>query len=318
MEYRRMGDTGLQVSVIGLGGNTFGRYTDVEGTTRIISVALDAGINFFDTADIYGKGTSEEHLGQALSCRRDQAIIATKAGMRMSDGPNGDGSSRAHIIASVHASLRRLRTDYIDLFQIHRFDPETPLEETLRALDDLVRSGAVRYIGCSNFDAWRMTQALWMSDRHHWSPFISNQVEYNLLARDVERELLPACQELGVGLIPYFPLAAGVLTGKYVAGQPAPAGTRGHNNPGFAGRLQPAALATVARLDAWARGRGHSVAELALAWLAARPAVATVIAGVTKPEQVTANIAAADWHMSAAEMDEVERLLTPGAEEPNN
>jgi aryl-alcohol dehydrogenase-like predicted oxidoreductase len=309
MEYRRLGASGLRVSVIGLGGNTFGRYTDAEGTERIVSAALDAGINFFDTANIYNAGVSEEHLGRALKGRRDEVIIATKAGMRMGPGPNESGSSRKHLIASVHASLRRLQTDYIDLFQIHEYDPETPLEETLSALNDLVRSGVVRYIGCSNYDAWRMTRALWISDQRGWAAFISNQPEYNLLSRDIERELVPACQEFGVGIIPYYPLASGVLTGKYTPGQPAPEGTRGYNNPRFAERLRPEMLEKVARLDAWARERGHTVGELALAWLAARPAVATIIAGVRKPEQVQANAMAADWRLSAHDLEEIDTLL---------
>jgi aryl-alcohol dehydrogenase-like predicted oxidoreductase len=309
MEYRRLGASGLHVSAIGLGGNTFGRFTDIETTARIVAVALDAGVNFFDTADIYNNGASEEQLGRALAGRREQAIIATKAGIPSGEGPNDRGTSRRHLIASVHASLRRLGVSYIDLFQIHRFDPETPLEETLRALDDLVRAGDIRYIGCSNYDAWRMTQALWISDRHGWTPFIANQVEYNLLARDIERELIPACQELGVSIIPYAPLASGVLTGKYVAGQPAPEGTRGHNNPRFADRLRPETLATVARLGAWARERDHTAGELALAWLAAQPTVATVIAGVTSPEQVMANVAAATWRLEAADLKAVDDLL---------
>ncbi len=309
MDYRRLGASGLRVSVIGLGGNTFGRYTDAEGTARIVSAALEAGINFFDTANIYSGGVSEEHLGQALKGRRDQAIIATKAGMRMGPGPNESGSSRKHLISSVHASLRRLQTDYIDLLQIHEYDPETPLEETLGALNDLVHSGAVRYIGCSNYDAWRMTRALWISDQRGWAAFISNQPEYNLLTRDIERELVPACQELGVGIIPYSPLAGGLLTGKYIAGQPAPEGSRGYNNPRFAERLRPETLEKVARLDAWARERGHSVGELALAWLAARPAVSTVIAGVRNPDQVSANATAGSWVLSEQDLSDIDSAL---------
>lgn len=312
MEYRRLGASGLRVSVIGLGGNTFGRFTDAQGTEQIVRVALDAGINFFDTANVYGAGVSEEHLGRALQGRRDQAIIATKAGMRMGEGPNESGSSRAHLMASVQASLKRLQTDYIDLFQIHRYDPDTPLEETLGALDDLVRSGAVRYIGCSNYDAWQMTRALWISDRRGWAAFIANQPEYNLLSRDIERELVPASLDLGVGIIPYSPLAGGVLTGKYAAGEPAPEGTRGYNNPRFAERLRPVTLDAVSRLSAWARERGHSVGELALAWLAAQPVVSTIIAGVTRPEQVTANVAAGAWRLSQHELEEIDTMLNAG------
>jgi aryl-alcohol dehydrogenase-like predicted oxidoreductase len=313
MEYRRLGASGLRVSVIGLGGNTFGRYTDAAGTERIVSAALEAGVNFFDTADIYNAGASEEHLGQALAGRRDQAIIATKAGMRMGDGPNDAGASRQHLLAIVEASLRRLRTDYIDLFQIHRDDRDTPLEETLATLDGLVSEGKIRYAGCSNYDAWRMTRALWISDRRGWTSFISAQPEYNLLNREIERELIPACLELGVGVIPYSPLAGGVLTGKYSAGQPAPEGTRGYNNPRFVERLRPETFEAVARLERLAQARGHTVGELALAWLVARPTVATVIAGVTSPAQVAANVAAANWRLSEVELAEIETALNAPA-----
>jgi aryl-alcohol dehydrogenase-like predicted oxidoreductase len=310
MEYRRLGGSGLKVSVIGLGGNTFGRYTDAAETAEIIHAALDAGVNFFDTADIYNAGVSEEHIGQALEGRRDQAIIATKAGMRMGEGPNDAGASRQHLIASVEASLKRLRADHIDLYQIHRDDRETPLEETLSALDALVRAGKLRYIGCSNFDAWRMIQALWTSDRRSWASFVSVQPEYNILNREIERELVPACLEFGVGVIPYSPLAGGVLTGKYTPGQPAPEGTRGYNNPRFAERLRSGAVENTARLNAWAQSHGHTVGELALAWLVARPAVATVIAGVTSQKQVAANVVAADWRLSEDDLTEIEAQLT--------
>ncbi len=309
MEYRRLGASGVRVSVIGLGGNTFGRYADERQTADIIATALDAGVNFLDTADIYNAGVSEQFIGKALRGQRERTLIATKVGMRMGPGPNENGSSRKHIFDSVHASLRRLDTDYVDLLQIHAFDAETPLEETLGALNDLVQAGAVRYIGCSNYDAWRLTQALWISDRRNWAPFVSVQPEYNLLSRDIERELIPACQEFGVGVIPYYPLAAGVLTGKYKPGQPAPEHTRGYNNPNFAGRLQREALETAQRLDEWAQERGHTVGELALAWLVAQPAVATVIAGVRAPEQVIANARAGEWKLSADDLAAIESLL---------
>lgn len=314
MEYRRLGRSGLRVSVIGLGGNTFGRYADERQTAAIIDAALEAGINFFDTANIYNAGVSEQYLGKALHGRREQALIATKVGMRMGQGPNESGSSRKHIFDSVHASLRRLDGGYIDLLQIHEFDANTPLEETLNALNDLVRAGDVRYIGCSNYDAWRLTQALWISDKRNWAAFVSAQPEYNLLSRDIERELIPACLEFGVGVIPYFPLAAGVLTGKYKPGQPTPEHTRGYNNPNFAARLQVGPLETAQRLDVWAQERGHSVGELALAWLAAQPAVATVIAGVRTPEQVIANAHAGEWKLSSEELAAIERLLTPDSQ----
>lgn len=313
MEYRRLGASGLRVSVIGLGGNTFGRYADERQTAGIISAALDAGINFIDTADVYNHGVSEEYIGKALQGRREGAIVATKVGMRWGEGPNESGSSRAHIMENVHASLRRLGMETIDLLQIHAFDPETPLEETLSALNDLVRQGKVRYIGCSNYDAWRLTQALWISDRRGWAAFVSVQPEYNLLNREVERELVPACEEFGVGVIPYYPLAAGVLTGKYKPGEPAPEHTRGHNNPRFAERLQRQTLEATQRLDGWARERGHSVGELALAWLAAQPAVSTVIAGTRSPEQVTANARAAEWKLTSEDMTAIDGMLEGAA-----
>lgn len=309
MEYRRLGRSGLQVSVIGLGGNTFGRYADESQTASIVDAALEAGINFIDTADIYNNGVSEELLGKAIRGKRDRLLIATKVGMELHPGPNGNGSSRKRVIEGCEASLRRLNVEAIDLYQIHRFDPETPLEETLGALDDLVRAGKVRYIGCSNYDAWQVVQSLWISDRRGFVSFVSVQPEYNLLQRDIERELVPCCLEFGLGVIPFFPLAAGVLTGKYKPGEPPPEGTRGHNNPRFEPRLQRQTLERVLRLDAWAHERGHSVGELALAWLASQPAVATVIAGTTRPEQVQANARAADWKLSAEDMRAVDEIL---------
>ncbi|HEU5349300.1 MAG TPA: aldo/keto reductase [Ktedonobacterales bacterium] len=309
MEYRQLGKSGLRVSVIGLGGNTFGRYADEERTAAIVRQAIESGINMIDTADVYGNGASEELLGKAIRGHRDELIIATKVGMRMGDGPNEYGSSRHRILSGCDASLRRLQIETIDLYQIHAFDALTPLEETLGALDDLVRAGKVRYIGCSNYDAWRIVQSLWISDRAHLAHFISVQPEYNLLKRDIEREIVPACLEFGLGIIPYFPLDAGTLTGKYKPGEPPPEGTRGYNNPRFASRLHQPTLEAVQRLDAWAHDSGHTVAELALAWLASRPAVSTIIAGTTRPEQVAANARAADWRLSPDDLAEVERLL---------
>lgn len=313
MDYRRLGRSGMRVSVIGLGGNTFGRYADERQTANIIGAALDAGINFFDTADIYNGGASEQFIGAALRGQRERALVATKVGMRMGPGPNETGSSRKHIFDSVHASLRRLDTDYIDLLQIHAFDPETPLEETLDALNDLVRAGAIRYIGCSNYNAWRLTQALWISDHHNWASFVSTQPEYNLLSREIERDLIPACQTFGVGVIPYYPLAAGVLTGKYKPDQPAPENTRGYNNPNFAQRLRRAALETTQRLDEWAHERDHTVAELAIAWLIAQPTVATVITGTRAPEQIVANAQASAWRLTADDLATIDDLLSAGA-----
>lgn len=314
MRYRRLGTSGLKVSVVGLGCNTFGRFTDADQTARIVHTALDQGVNFFDTADIYSSGTSEEFLGRALAGRRHQAVVATKVHGAMGEGPNDRGSSRAHITDGAHASLRRLGMDHVDLLQLHDWDPETPIEETLAALDNLVRQGKVRYIGCSNFAAWQLVWSLWASDRRGWPRFVSIQPEYSLLARGVEAELLPACQAFGIGVIPYFPLAGGLLTGKYREGEPAPPGTRGYQSERFEKRfMTPRNFAIVRRLEAWAAVRGHTVAELAVAWLLARPAVSTVITGTTRPEQVMANANAASWELTSAEAEEVAALAPPGA-----
>jgi aryl-alcohol dehydrogenase-like predicted oxidoreductase len=309
MHYRRLGRSGLRVSAIGLGGNTFGRYADEATTAAIVRQALDVGINFIDTADVYGHGASEELLGKAIRGHRDELLIATKVGSAMGERPNERGSSRKHILEGCDASLRRLDIETIDLYQIHWFDPETPLEETLGALDVLVRAGKVRYVGCSNYPAWRVAQAHWVSEREHLARYVSVQPEYNLLERQVEAELVPCCLEFGLGIIPYFPLAAGVLTGKYKPGEPPPEGTRGHDNPRFAPRLEPKTLEAVQRLDAWARERGHSGGELALAWLATRPGVATVIAGTTRPEQVATNARAAEWQLTEDDLHEIDAML---------
>jgi aryl-alcohol dehydrogenase-like predicted oxidoreductase len=312
VRYRRLGSTGLQVSVVGLGGNNFGRVCDAEQTARVVHAALECGINFFDTADSYGGGQSEEFLGQALRGHREEVIIATKVGWELGPGPNQRGASRARILRGIERSLRRLQTDYVDLYQIHRWDPETPLEETLDALNDLVRQGKVRYIGCSNFAAWQLVWSLWISDRNGWARFATVQPEYSLLNRTVERELLPACASLGVGVIPYFPLAGGLLTGKYREGEPAPPGTRfaqlEHMRSRFA---TPRNFAVVRRLEEWARRRGHELAQVALAWLLHRPAVCTVIAGATRPEQVSANARAAEVQLSPEEVEELSALAAP-------
>jgi len=310
MRYRRLGNSGLRVSVVGLGTSPFGRFADAAESARIVHTALDLGVNFFDTADIYGRrGGSEDLLGRALADRRTQAIVATKVHGPMGDGPNDRGSSRAHILDGVHASLRRLKMDHIDLLQLHDWDNDVPIEETLGALNDLVRWGKVRYVGCSNFAAWQLVWSLWTSERRAWASFVSVQPEYSLLSRGVEEELLPACQALGLGVIPYFPLAGGVLTGKYREGEPAPQGTRGHQSAVFEKHFAtPRNLAIVRRLDEWAKGRGHTVAELAVAWLLAAPVVSTVIAGTTKPDQVQANVRAAEWELTPAEAEEAAAL----------
>lgn len=311
MRYKRLGNSGLKVSAIGLGGNTFGRYVDAAGTAKLIHHAIDRGINFFDTADAYTNGVSEDHVGKALADRRDKGLIASKVAMKMGDGPNDQGLSRSHIIAGVEASLRRLDTDYLDLLQVHRWDPETPIEETMRALDDLVRAGKVRYLGCSNFAAWQLTQSLWVSDKRGLASFVSVQPRYSLLDRAIEGELVPACRAFGIGIIPYSPLAGGILTGKYRGGA-RPSGSRGADQEGagfFARQLAGKDESAVERLAGWAEARGRSVGDLAIAWLASQPEVSSVIAGVTALEQIDTNASAADWELSADEVAEVGKLV---------
>lgn len=309
MEYRRLGSAGLKVSVVGLGGNTFGRYVDEAGTARLIHHALDLGINFFDTADVYSAGVSEQFVGKALRDRRERALIGTKVAIKMGDGPNDRGLSRHHIVSGVDASLRRLGTDYIDLLQVHQWDADTPLEESLRALDDLVGAGKVRYLGCSNYAAWQLTQALWVADRRGYAPFVSVQPRYSLLDRSIESELLPACRAFGVGVIPYSPLAGGILTGKYRGGA-RPSGARGVDQPGFFERqLAGKDEAVVERLAAWAEARGRQLGDLAIAWLAGHPEVSTIIAGVTSPAQVETNVRAAEWRLTPEEVSAVGALV---------
>ncbi len=310
MHYKRLGNSGLKVSAVGLGGNTFGRFADEQQTARCIHAALDVGINFFDTADAYNGGVSEEFIGKALAGRRRaDAVVASKVSLPMGAGPNDRGNSRAHITDGVHASLARLGMEYMDLLQIHQWDPDAPMDEMLRALDDLVRAGAVRYIGCSNFTAWQLVWSLWESDRRHLASFVSVQPRYSLVDRAIEAELLPACREFGIGIIPYSPLAGGVLTGKYEEGAAPPPGTRAHGNERFGGQHGTARNFAIARAaQQWAEARGHTVGELAIAWLVAHPEVSSVIAGVTKPEQVQANAAAADWRLTPDEVAAVNGL----------
>jgi aryl-alcohol dehydrogenase-like predicted oxidoreductase len=302
VEYRRLGRSGLQVSVVGIGCNNFGGRIDADQTATVVNKALDLGINLFDTADVYGnRGVSEEFLGRALKGRRRDAVVATKFGSTMGEGPHWSGGSRRYIYDAVHDSLRRLGTDYIDLLQIHQPDPQTPIEETLRALDDLVRAGGVRYIGNSNYSAAQVTEAAWVAKTEHLTPYISAQNQYNLLDRRIEAELLPACVKYGLGMLPYFPLASGFLTGKYHQGEQAPAGTRLAGPMG--GRmLTEGNFETLQKLQAVADNAGHSMLELAMSWLAQQPAVASVIAGATRPEQVEQNAAAVGWTLSADEL----------------
>jgi aryl-alcohol dehydrogenase-like predicted oxidoreductase len=310
MRYRQMGSSGLTVSVVGLGCNQFRTKLDDAAVTATVSAALDNGITLFDNADVYGgRGGAEEALGVALRGRRDQAVVATKFGMDMGDGTTARGSRR-YIRSAVEASLRRLQTDWIDLYQYHELDRVTPLEETLDALDDLVRDGKVRYIGSSNFEAWRVVDAEWMARTGHRTRFVSAQNRYSLLERDVERELAPAAMRCGVGILPFYPLAAGALTGKYHRGEQPPAGTRLAGQPHRATEmLTDATFALVERLQRFAEERGHTLLEAAIAGLAARPAVASVIAGATSPEQVASNARAGDWELSGDDVAALEAVL---------
>lgn len=309
MKYRRLGNSGLEVSEIGLGGNNFGWWADEQTSTAVINHALDQGVNFIDTADVYDRGHSEEFIGKAIKGKRFQVIIATKFGNPTGDGPNERGGSRYYIMKAVDASLRRLQTDYIDLYQMHLPDSTTPIEETLRALDDTIRAGKVRYIGCSNFAAWQLCEALWVSKVNNLHAFVTIQPQYNLLARQIERELVPCCQAYEIGIIPYSPLAGGFLTGKYRKGEELPAGARlSGPNPAFRRIFTEANWDKLAKFETFARVRGHSVGELAIAWLLAKPWVSTVIAGARKIEQVSANVAASEWRLTAEEVAELDSL----------
>lgn len=310
MEYRHLGRSGLQVSVVGLGCNNFGMRCDFDQSKDVVHRALDAGITLFDTADVYGgQGKSEEFLGKILKGRRQEVVLATKFGMKMGDGPHKSGGSRKYIMSAVEDSLRRLDTDYIDLYQLHRPDQETPIDETLRALDDLVRSGKVRYIGNSNFAGWQAAEAHYVAKQANLTPFISAQNEYNLLDRRIEGELVPACNAYGLSILPYFPLASGFLTGKYRQGQEMPAGTRLANAGPMAARvLNDKNYETLGKLEAFADARGKTMLDLAIGWLASLSHVGSVIAGATKPEQIDQNVAAGSWKLTAEELAEVDAI----------
>jgi aryl-alcohol dehydrogenase-like predicted oxidoreductase len=299
----------LKVSVVGLGTNNFGGACDEAQSARVVHKCLDEGINTIDTADSYGQGVSEQFIGKALAGRRHDAIVMTKVFSKMGPGPNDEGSSRSHIMDGCDASLKRLATDFIDVYQVHRFDPNTPLEETMRALDDLVKAGKVRYIGCSNFAAWQLAHANWVADKHNLTPFVAVQPHYNMFVRDVEKELLPACAALGVGVIPFFPLASGLLTGKYKFGEAPPAGTRLARNPRGAQQLDEVRMGKVEKLREVAAEANCSVAQLAIAWLLHHNVVSTVIAGATKEEQVVENAKAADVELHNSTVEKIEAIL---------
>ncbi len=312
MEYRRLGDSGLKVSEIGLGCNNFGMRIDDAQATTVVEAALAAGITFFDTADVYGGTKSEVMLGKALGSRRNDVVVATKFGMPLGPAPYSGGGSRRYIVSAVEASLARLGTDRIDLLQIHRFDPETPLDETLRALDDLTAAGKVLYIGNSNYAGWQVViaDADWTARGAHFARFVSAQNNYSLLERQVAHEVLPACERFGLGFLPFFPLASGLLTGKYRRGEPPPEGTRlAAMGARAAQAMNDRNFDRVEALEAWARDRNHTILELAFAWLLGQPVVSSVIAGATRAEQVAANAATADWRLTPKEVAEVTALV---------
>ncbi len=306
---RPLGDSPLQVSVVGLGCNNFGRRLDVRATRAVVDAALDEGATFFDTADVYGRGQSEEFLGEVLRGRRQEVVLATKFGMDMGDG-KGPRGSRGYIHQALEASLRRLGTDVIDLYWYHRPDGETPIAETLETLDELAAAGMIRAIGASNFDAAQLEEADAVARAHGWARFVAVQNEYSLLVRTAEREVLPACERLGISFVPYFPLASGLLTGKYRRGEAPPTGTR------LAGRDELASDAQfdlIEALERYAEDRDLTLVQVAIGGLLAQPSVSSVIAGATKSEQVLGNAAAARWTPSAEDLRALEDLLSSAA-----
>jgi aryl-alcohol dehydrogenase-like predicted oxidoreductase len=313
MKTRKLGGSGIAVSIVGLGCNNFG-ILDIESSRRVVMRALDLGVTLLDTADIYGnRGGSETQLGEILGPRRKEVVLATKCGMAMDDDAAKARAGRAYIVQAVEASLKRLKTDWIDLYQLHTPDPKTPLEETLRALDDLVKSGKVRAAGCSNLPAAGVREATALARDNRLAPFVSAQDEYSLVVRGAEKELMPALEECAMSLLPYFPLASGLLTGKYERGRDIPADTRFGRLARFSDRyMNDENWAIVERLKAFAAARGRPLLDLAFAWLLAHPVLASVIAGATRPEQVEANVRAAAWELTADEIAEVNRLSEKG------
>lgn len=311
MEYRRLGGSGLKVSAVGLGCNNFGMRCDAEQTKGVVHKALDLGITLFDTADIYGGGgASEALLGKALGDKRKSIVLATKFGGPMGESPLERGASRRYVQRAVEASLRRLQTDYIDLYQVHFPDAETPIEESLEALDELVRQGKVRYLGCSNFAGWQLIDALATSKARGLARFVSAQNHYNMLERAIRHELIPACAHSKVGILPYFPLASGLLTGKYKRGEkPSPDTRLGLWGERGGRLLNDAAFDKLERLEGFAKERGKSVLDLAFGWLLSQPQIASVIAGATKPGQVESNVNAAEYRLVGLDMLALAPLL---------
>ena len=322
MEMRFLGKTGIKVSELCLGTMTFGGrgyFKNVgelgqKEADTLVNIALEAGINFFDTADVYSEGLSEEIVGKALGNRRQNVILATKVRGKMGPRPNDVGLSRHHIIEGCHASLKRLGTDYIDLYQVHSFDPDTPLEETLRALDDLVRQGKVRYIGCSNFSGWQLMKAMAISDKRGWERFVTLQALYSLMARELENELVPLCLDQGLGILVWSPLSGGFLSGKYRRGQPQPKGTRlSGPQPRFLQFDEPKGFDIVEELDRIAGAHNATVAQAALNYLLGKEGVSSVIIGARTPEQLADNLKTTDWEMTAEEASRLDEISQPPA-----
>jgi aryl-alcohol dehydrogenase-like predicted oxidoreductase len=311
MEYRRLGGSGLKVSAVGLGCNNFGMRCDAAQTKTVVHKALDLGITLFDTADIYGgRGASEKLLGEALGDKRKDIVLATKFGAPMGDSLLERGGSKRYVHRALEASLARLGTDYIDLYQIHMPDGETPIEETLTALDEVVEQGKVRYIGCSNFTGWQLVESLWLSKSESLTRFVSAQNHYNLLERTIRHELIPACAKYQIGILPYFPLASGLLTGKYRRGEPPSKDTRLGLWGERGGRLlNDSSFDKVERLEAFAKQRGKSLLDLAFGWLLSQREVSSVIAGATKAEQVQSNVEAGSYRVAAEDMSALAPLL---------
>jgi aryl-alcohol dehydrogenase-like predicted oxidoreductase len=317
---RFLGKTGIKVSELCLGTMTFGgrgffKYVGGLGqkeATTLVDMSLYAGINFFDTADVYSQGLSEELLGKALGKRRKDIILATKVRGKMSRRPNEAGLSRHHIIEGCNASLKRLGTDYIDLYQVHSFDPDTPQEETMRALDDLVRQGKVRYIGCSNYSGWQLMKALAISDKRGWERFVTLQAHYSLLARDLENELVPLCLDQGLGILVWSPLSGGFLSGKYRRGKPQPKGTRlSAPQPRFLNVDEEKGFDIVDELERIGKAHKASVAQAALNYLLAKEGVSSVIIGARTPEQLADNLKTVDWELTAEEVGRLDEMSTP-------
>jgi aryl-alcohol dehydrogenase-like predicted oxidoreductase len=313
MQKRNLGRSGLLVSLVGLGCNNFGAFIDLEASRKVVDKAIDLGITLFDTADFYGKrGGSETMLGQILGDRRKDIVLATKFGLPMDEAETLKGGSRRYIFSAIEASLRRLKTDWIDLYQLHQVDPLTPMEETLRALDDLIHQGKIRYIGISNHPAWKVADADWISRHLRLNAFVSCQDEYSLLVRDPERELIPMMTAHGLGLLPYFPLASGMLSGKYKRDH-LPEGTRLATAP-YAKRFTTEAnFQAVERLREFCTKRGHALLELAFSWLVANPINSSVIAGATKPEQLEQNVKAVNWALTPEDLAEIDALTNKAA-----